>query len=115
MVISLSWFVPVVLMGIILWFAAHQLAPVGCEVRFGRVICATILLKGVELLLDLTLKTHSGDWIWWLTYLVGALIVIKLVLSLGFWRSLAAGVVYCIGVFGIHVAVGSLIQEPHVH
>ena len=115
MVISLALIVSIILMGIILWFAAHQLAPEGCEVHFGRIIFATILLKGVEVLVDMTLKIHSGDWIWWLAYLSGALIVIKIVLSLGFWRSLGVGVVYCLGVFGLQFAIGTLIREAHAH
>jgi hypothetical protein len=115
MVISFAWFVPVILGWIILWFAAHQLAPVGCEVKPSRALGAAILLKGVELLVDMALKTHSGDWIWWLVFLIGALLVIKIVLSMGFWRSLGVGVAYCIGIFGVHVAIGSLIQEPNAH
>ena len=103
--VNFMWFVPLFSAGIILWIMAHTLAPVGYQVSFGRVVGATFVMRGLELLVDLALHPLIGNWSM-LVHFIAAVVVIKLVLWLDFRRSVATAVAYFLSFFLLYFGIG---------
>jgi hypothetical protein len=104
-IVNFMWFVPLFSGGIILWILAHLFAPVGYEVKFGRVVWATLVLRAAELLCDCALKLYVGDWAY-LIHLLLCVLVVRRMLWLTPWRSFFVAVVYFVCLAAAYIAIG---------
>ena len=80
--------------GGLLWFTAHLLAPVGYQVTLWRGVGAAILISLVGVFSP-HLKPFIGEWFLPVDFLLGVLIV-KKILWLSFWRSVVTVIIYTI-------------------
>ncbi len=94
--------------GGLLWFTAHQLAPVGYQISLGRGVGAAILITLTNLFLPQLLQPYIGDWQLLVVILLHILIV-KSLLWLSFWRSVLTVIIYWIVLV---VAYYVLIESP---
>jgi hypothetical protein len=112
MVTNFMWFVPLFAGGIVIWITAHMLAPIGYQVSFGRVVGATFVMRGLELLVDAVLHPQIGDWSI-LAHFVAAVLVIKIMLWLNVWRSVAITVIYFFAFFALYFGIGLYAHYRH--
>ena len=77
----------------VLWAAALILAPKGYEFSFLRGLGAAILLTIASKASRIYLSPLIGDW-YSLVTLLAYVVIVKVVLSLAFWRSILVALVY---------------------
>jgi hypothetical protein len=62
-------------------------------------------MRGLQILVDVAIHPQIGDWSLLAHFLAG-LLVIKVMLWLNFWRSLAVTVIYFLSFFALYFAIG---------
>ena len=96
---------PYLIGGIIMWFVAHMVAPVGYNLSLSRGFFAVVLMGIASEIARWILRPIIGDWCILAELAVPALVGMSM-LQLPFWRSLLAVTTYAIIVFVATVAVG---------
>jgi peptidoglycan/LPS O-acetylase OafA/YrhL len=100
-----------VVAGGIMWFVAHQMAPVGREISFGRAILAVVLISLGSEAAEHWLRPVIGYWTYGAEF-VGSAIIVMVFMQLTFWRSLLAVVIFWV-VFVAGVIAFAVIARQH--
>jgi hypothetical protein len=104
MIIALAIF-PFLMGGIVMWFVAHMVAPVGYTLSLSRGFVAVVLMACSGTIARHVLRPFIGEWCE-LAELGVSASVGMVILQLPFWRSLLAVVAYTIVVIAATIGVG---------
>jgi hypothetical protein len=106
MIIAFAVF-PYLIGGIVMWFVAHQVAPVGYNISLTRGVCAVAIMSCGSAIANYFLRPMMGDWSYAAEFVVSVLLGM-VILRLTFWRTLLVVVVYWI-VFVVALVVIAII------
>ena len=109
MLIGLAVF-PYLIGGVVMWFVAHMVAPLGYSVSISRSLFAVVLMACSDELARWFLKPMVGDWCI-LAELAVPAAVGMVILQLPFWRSLLAVLAYTIIVVAATIGVGFYVRH----